>query len=438
MPKITKIDTHDVRFPTSRDADGSDAMHEAPDYSAAYCVLRTDAGDGLEGHGLTFTCGRGTELCVAAIHSLAPLLTGVSLDDIVADTPGVWRRLTGDSQLRWLGPDKGIMHLSTAALMNAVWDLRAKIEKMPLWLLLARMPPRELAKLSSWHYLGDVLDEGEAREMYEEHAGSREDRISELHEHGYPAYTTSAGWLGYSDEKVRRLVREARSKGWTHFKMKVGRDIIDDRRRAALLREEIGGSCKLMMDANQVWNVRQAIENIGILAEFDPHWMEEPTHPDDILGYAKIAKAVAPVKLAGGEHFHNALMFKQFLESGSIAFCQIDSCRLSGVNEILPVLLIAKKFGVPVCPHAGGVGLCEYVRHLAMFDYVAVSASLDNRLLEYVDHLHGHFVDPARVVNGRYAAPSIPGYSGEMDARSVAEHEFPGGEVWRAMENQRQ
>ena len=418
---ITGVDTFDIRFPTSRERDGSDAMNPDPDYSAAYVVLRTDR-PGLEGHGLTFTIGRGNELCVAAERALAPLVRGLTLEQITADMGRFWRRLTGDSQLRWVGPEKGVLHLATAAIVNAVWDLYAKAERKPLWQLLAGMSPEELVRCIDFRYITDALTPQEAIDILRQHEATRGAREAELRAHGYPAYTTSVGWLGYPDEKIRRLCREGVQQGWSHFKIKVGRDLRDDVRRAALVRAEIGPERKLMLDANQVWDVDEAIASMRVLARFDPWWIEEPTSPDDVLGHAAIAKAVAPIGVATGEQCHNRVMFKQFMQAGAIRFCQIDSCRLGGVNEVLAVLLLAAKFGVPVCPHAGGVGLCEYVQHLAMFDYICVSASLEDRVVEYVDHLHEHFVDPVVIREGRYMPPTAPGYSITLRPETLTTH----------------
>ncbi|MEM9047648.1 MAG: enolase C-terminal domain-like protein [Pseudomonadota bacterium] len=429
MPnKITRISAWDIRFPTSRALDGSDAMNPAPDYSATYVTVETAGGD--LGHGLTFTIGRGNEVCVAAVDALVPLLRGVDLDDIQADLGGFWKRMTGDSQLRWLGPDKGVMHLATAAMVNAVWDLCAKARGLPVWRMLSEMRPEETVALVDWRYLADALDPGEARERLAEKASGRAARTAQMLAEGYPAYTTSAGWLGYSDDKIRSLAQEALDQGWRHFKMKVGADQADDFRRAGLLREVIGPERYLMMDANQVWGVDEAIARMRALARFDPLWIEEPTSPDDVLGHARIAREIAPIKVATGEHCQNAVMFKQLLQAQAIAFCQIDSCRLAGPNEIVAVLLMAEKFGIPVCPHAGGVGLCEYVQHLALFDYIAVSASLENRVLEYVDHLHEHFVTPVQMKAGRYMPPPDPGYSIEMKPASLIAHQYPTGAVW--------
>jgi L-fuconate dehydratase len=429
---ITGVVARDIRFPTSLDLSGSDAMNEAPDYSVAYVVLETDGG--LEGHGFTFTIGRGNELCVAAIEALAPLVVGRTLGSFTEDMGAFWRHVTGDSQLRWVGPEKGVIHLATAAIVNAVWDLYGKSEGKPLWRLLSDMGPEELVSCIDFRYISDALTPDEALEILRRNEGTKPGREAKMLEDGFPAYTTSAGWLGYSDERLRSLVREAVGKGWTHFKMKVGGDIEDDVRRAALIRDEIGPGRTLMMDANQVWDVGQAIENMERLAEFDPLWIEEPTSPDDVLGHAAIARAVAPVGVATGEHCQNRILFKQLFQAGAISFCQIDSCRLGGVNEVIAVLLMAEKFGVPVCPHAGGVGLCEYVQHLSIFDYIAVGASLEGRILEYVDHLHEHFADPVEIRAGRYVPPQAPGYSAEMEPESLDEFEFPAGSAWTAEE----
>lgn len=405
-------------------------MNVDPDYSAAYVVLETSV-VGLEGHGLTFTIGRGNELCVSAIEALAPLVVGQTLESFTSDMGAFWRRITGDSQLRWVGPEKGVIHLATAAVVNAVWDLWAKAEGKPVWRLLCEMSPEEIVRCIDFRYITDALSPTEALQILQEAEPGRMARIAELQRNGYPAYTTSAGWLGYTDAQLRELCREALSEGWTHFKIKVGADLEDDIRRCSIIRSEIGDR-KLMMDANQRWNVGEAIENMRSLAQFDPWWIEEPTSPDDVLGHAAIARAIAPIGVATGEHCQNRVLFKQLFQAGAISFCQIDSCRLGGVNEILSVLLMAKKFGVPVCPHAGGVGLCEYVQHLSIFDYVCVSASLESRLLEFVDHLHEHFLDPVQMKNGRYMPPVAPGYSITMKRASLDAHEYPGGAAWRS------
>jgi len=426
--RIIGIDTVDVRFPTSRELDGSDAMNPDPDYSAAYAIVRTD--DGLDGHGFTFTIGRGNEVCVAAIEALAPLVVGLDAEEVFADLGAFSRRLTGDSQLRWIGPEKGVVHLATAAVVNAVWDLYAKSRGEPLWKLLVDLTPDEIVSCVDFSYIADALTQEDALALLQRLEPTRAEREAEMRARGFPAYTTSVGWLGYPDDKVRELARAARAAGWTHFKMKVGADAEADARRAALLRDEIGPDAKLMLDANQVWGVREAIAAVRALAEFDPYWIEEPTSPDDVLGHAEIARAIAPIRVATGEHVHNRVMFKQLLQAGAIGFCQIDACRLGGVNEVLAVLLLAARFGVPVCPHAGGVGLCEYVQHLSLFDYIAVSGDLTDCVVEYVDHLHEHFVHPVVMRGNRYVPPLAPGYSSEMRPESLAEYAFPGGPVW--------
>ena len=428
--RITRREARDIRFPTSRALDGSDAMNADPDYSAAYVVLHTDAEDGIEGHGLTFTIGRGNELCVAAVEALAPLVLELQLDDIVANMGAFWRRIVGDTQLRWVGPEKGVLHLATAAVVNAVWDLWAKVEGKPLWKLLSDMSPEEIVRCVDFRYITDALTQDEAIEMLRRLQPTRAERVRALEADGYPAYTTSAGWLGYPDEKIRRLCRDGIAGGWSHFKIKVGRDLGDDLRRAALIREEIGPDRKLMVDANQVWEVNEAIASMRELARFDPWWIEEPTSPDDVLGHATIARAIAPIGVATGEHCQNRIVFKQLMQANAIAFCQIDACRLGGVNEVIAVLLLAAKFGIPVCPHAGGVGLCEYVQHLSMFDYVCVSGSLENRIIEYVDHLHEHFLDPVVIRHGRSMPPTAPGYSITMRPESLRDYAYPDGTAW--------
>ena len=406
-------------------------MNPDPDYSAAYVTLHTDV-DGLEGNGLTFTIGRGNELCVEAIKSLAPLLVGRSLDSLTENMGAFWRHITGDSQLRWVGPEKGVIHMATGAVVNAVWDLYAKAEDKPLWRLLCEMTPERLVSCIDFRYITDAITPDEATDILHKNYDSRTARIDEMQRDGYPSYTTSAGWLGYSDEKLRAQCRDLMSRGWSHFKIKVGRDLDDDIRRCRIIREEIGWERRLMMDANQVWDVGQAISHMRALAEFKPWFIEEPTSPDDILGHAAIAKAIQPIQVATGEMCHNRVMFKQFMQAGGLQVCQIDSCRMGGVNEVLAVLLMARKFGIPVCPHAGGVGLCEYVQHLAVFDYVCVSASLEDRITEYADHLHEHFVDSLVMKNGRYIPPKTPGYSATMKAASLDAFEFPGGSEWQA------
>ncbi len=429
---ITSVTVHDLRFPTSKSLDGSDAMNPDPDYSAAYCVLHTDRSDGLAGHGMTFTIGRGNELCCQAIESLAPLVVGRTLESFTENLGGFWRHITGDSQLRWVGPEKGVIHLATAAVVNAVWDLYAKVEGKPLWRLLVDMTPEEIVRAIDFRYITDALTPDEALNLLRAKKKTKADRIEQLEREGFPAYTTSAGWLGYDDDKLRELCRNCLAEGWSCFKIKVGRDLEDDIRRCRIIREEIGWDRKLMMDANQVWEVDQAVEWMEKLAEFKPWFIEEPTSPDDVLGHAAIADAIAPIVVATGEHCANRVMFKQFLQAGAIGVCQIDSCRIGGINEILAVILMAAKFDVPVCPHAGGVGLCEYVQHLSMFDYVAVSGKMDDRLTEYAGHLHEHFLDPVVMKNGRYQVPTAAGYSIEMKPESIAEYTFPSGVKWRS------
>jgi L-fuconate dehydratase len=428
MTRITAARTLDVRAPTSRTLAGSDAVHQDPDYSGAYVFLATD---GLhEGVGMTFTIGRGNDLCCAAIDLLAPLVVGRDLEELVADTAGLWRLLTNDGQLRWLGPEKGVVHLATAALVNAVWDLWAKVEGKPLWRLVSDLTPEQFVDAVDFRYLTDVLDRDQALDLVRAQVPTRAQRIAELECDGYPAYITSAGWLGYDDDTVRALCREALANGWRCFKTKVGIDVAADVRRCALMREEIG-DVALMADANQAWDVGEAIEWMRHLEPFALRWIEEPTSPDDVLGHAAIRRAVAPVGVATGEHAANRVVFKQLLQAGAIDYCQIDACRLGGVNEVLAVLLLAARFDVPVCPHAGGLGLCEYVQHLAAIDYVCVSGSLDDRTAEFADHLHEHFVHPAVIRDAHYVMPTAPGYSIDMHPESYAELAFPGGAAWR-------
>jgi L-fuconate dehydratase len=428
MPRITRLSIEDIRFPTSQQLDGSDAMNLDPDYSSAYVVLHTDAGDGLEGHGSAFTIGRGNEVVCAAIRAHEHLVVGRTLEEFAANPGAFWRSLNGDSQLRWLGPDKGAIHLGLAAVVNALWDLSAKAAGKPLWRLIADFTPEQFVRCVDFRYLTDALTPAEALELLRCAEPGKAERIVRLEAEGYPAYTTSAGWLGYSDEKIRRLCREAIAEGWNHIKVKVGRDLQDDLRRLAIIREEIGWDRKLMVDANQVWDVPQAIGWMRELARFQPWWIEEPTSPDDILGHAAIARALEPmgIGVATGEHGMNRVLFKQLLQARAISFCQIDSCRVAGVNENLAILLLAAKFGVPVCPHGGGVGLCEAVQHLSMVDFVAVSGSWDGRVCEFVDHLHEHFVEPCRMRGGRYLPPVLPGHGTEMKLASRRQFAFRG------------
>jgi L-fuconate dehydratase len=427
---IRDLEVLDLRFPTSRTHAGTDSVHVDPDYSAAYVILHTDAG--VEGHGLTFTIGRGNEVCAAAIDAFRHLVVGQRLEDITADFAGFWRRLACDSQLRWLGPEKGVIHLALAAIVNAVWDLYAKSERKPLWKLLADMTPREIVACIDFRYITDALTADEAFEILERQERTKGAREAELLRSGFPAYTTSVGWMGYSDDQIRALCAAALNQGFAHFKVKVGGRPDDDRRRVRLVRDAIGRDRKLMVDANQQWDVQEAIGRVGELVPYNPWWIEEPTSPDDVLGHATIAKAVREygIGVATGEHCANRVVFKQLMQAHAIDFCQIDSCRLGGVNENLAVILMAARFGVPVCPHAGGVGLCEYVQHLSMFDYLCVAGTIDGRVIEYVDHLHEHFEDPVVVRGGRYMAPTRPGYSITIRPESRMAHQFPGGAVW--------
>jgi len=429
--RITNVTAHDIRFPTSKTLAGSDAMNPEPDYSAAYVILETDHPQGLQGHGFTFTIGRGNELCVAAIDSLAYLVKGHAVEELAENPAKFWYHITGDSQLRWVGPEKGVIHLATAAVVNATWDLWAKTVGKPLWKLLQDITPHELVRCVPFRYITDALTPDEALDMIQRNEATRADRESILKQNGYPAYTTSAGWLGYSDDQLRALCREGLAEGWSHFKVKVGRDLEDDVRRVRIIREEIGPERRLMVDANQVWDVGQAITWMRELARFDPWWIEEPTSPDDVLGHAAVARALAPIRVATGEHCQNRVMFKQLLQANAIGFCQVDAARLGGVNEVLAVMLLAAKFGVPVCPHAGGVGLCEYVQHLSMVDFLRISGSMDDRLIEYVDHLHEHFVAPVVMRGGRYMPPTAPGYSAQMKHDSIATYTYPTGSAWQ-------
>jgi len=423
MPRITGQKTYDLRFPTSKFLDGSDAMNPDPDYSAAYVVLETDA-PGLSGHGFTFTIGRGNEICVAAIEAFRPFVEGRSLDDIVANMGAFWRQLAGDSQLRWLGPEKGVVHLALAAMINAIWDLWAKVVGKPVWQLVADLTPEEFVALIDFRHMQDVLTREEALEILRRQHVTKAERVAQLKSHGYPAYTTSVGWLGYDDAKLRRLCRHALDQGWDSFKLKVGGNLADDIRRCAIVREEIGLRRRMMIDANQVWEVDEAIAWVRELARFDPWWIEEPLSPDDIFGHARVAAGVRPIRVATGEHVQNRVMFKQFLASNAIDVVQPDPCRLGGLNEVLAVLLLAAKFGKPICPHAGGVGLCEYSQHLSMIDFVAVSGRWDEAMTEHAGHLHEHFVQPIEIQNGRYRAPLAPGFSAEMKPDSIAAHTF--------------
>ncbi len=430
MPRFSEVETYDVRFPTSLDLDGSDAMNADPDYSAAYLILRTDAGDGLEGHGFAFTIGRGNEVQTAAIEALRDHVIGLDVEATLNDLGGFWKSLVHDSQLRWLGPEKGVMHMAIGAVVNAVWDLAAKRAGVPLWKLLSDLSPEQIVDLVDFRYLTDALTRDEALEILYAAQPGRAEREKVLRERGYPAYTTTPGWLGYDDAKLVRLCREAVADGFTQIKLKVGANLDDDIRRMRLAREAVGPDIRIAIDANQRWDVAEAIAWIEALKPFDVWWVEEPTSPDDILGHAAIAKAIAPTAVATGEHVQNRVVFKQMLQAGSLSFLQIDSARVAGVNENIAILLLAAKFGVPVCPHAGGVGLCELVQHLSMFDLVAVSGSTENRVIEFVDHLHEHFLDPVSVEGGHYLAPTRPGFSAEMDAETLTDFRYPSGKIW--------
>ncbi|MFI8237081.1 L-fuconate dehydratase [Streptomyces sp. NPDC085866] len=430
--RITAVDTHDIRFPTSRELDGSDAMNPDPDYSAAYVVLRTDAVDGHEGHGFTFTIGRGNDVQVAAIVALRGHVLGRPVEEVCADPGSLFRDLIADSQLRWLGPEKGVMHMAIGAVVNAVWDLAARRAGKPLWQLLADAEPEWLVSQIDFRYITDALTPEEALDLLRRGSEGTADRRARLLERGFPAYTTSPGWLGYDDEKLTRLAAQAVADGFRQIKLKVGADLADDVRRCRVARAVVGPDVRLAVDANQRWNVDEAIAWTKALAEFAPYWIEEPTSPDDVLGHAAIRRAVTPVKVATGEHVHNRIVFKQMLQAGALDIVQIDAARVGGVNENLAILLLAAKFGVPVCPHAGGVGLCELVQHLSMFDYLAVSGTTEDRVIEYVDHLHEHFLTPVVIRDGHYTAPTTPGFSAAMRPESIARYTYPGGTFWAA------
>ena len=429
MSIISSITAKDIRFPTSRELHGSDAMNPDPDYSCAYASLLDEDGEAL-GHGLTFTIGRGNDLCVDAINALAPGLSGRSLDEFEANLKLASDLVLNDSQIRWLGPEKGVIHLAAAALINAVWDALAKRAGKPLWAYVADLTPDQFISAVDFRHISNFLTPDEAKAILEAQAATKQDRVDTLLKEGYPAYTTAAGWIGYSDEAIAQKLKAAYADGWRHFKIKVGRDVEEDVRRCQLVREILGDDVRLSVDANQVWDVDDAIASIKAIAPYDIYWVEEPTSPDDVIGHKEIAEAVAPVKLATGEHAHNRIMFKQLLQLDAIGFCQIDSCRVAGVNENLAILLMAQKAGIPVCPHAGGVGLCEYVQHLSMIDYICVSGTMEGRVTEYAGTLHHHFANPVDIQKGRYMTPTAPGYSVDMLPQSMADHEFPNGREW--------
>ena len=428
---IESITVKDIRFETSKDAHGSDAMHKDPDYSAAYVITKV-AGVAHEGHGITFSLGRGNEIITTAVKSLKGLVEGCVARDIFCDFASFWKKLTCDSQLRWIGPEKGATHLAVAGIVNSLWDLWAKIEEKPVWKLLSSMSPKEIVSLVDFTYMTDVLTPKEAEMILESKLETRSEREAQIMSEGYTAYTTSAGWLGYSDERIRSLCRSALEEGFDNFKVKIGQDVDDDIRRCAIIREEIGPDRKLMTDANQRWEVAQAIEWMKKLVKFKPIWIEEPTSPDDILGHLEISKSLASdnIGVATGECCQNRVLFKQFIKTGALQYCQVDSARLGGINENIAVILMAAKYGIPVCPHAGGVGLCEMVQHLSFFDFVCVSGSKNGRIIEYVDHLHEHFVNPVVMKRGCYMPPLKPGYSTEMKAESLYSQEYPNGSAW--------
>lgn len=430
-PTITEVEVYDIRFPTSEQLDGSDAMNPDPDYSAAYVVLRTDAPGDLAGYGFCFTIGRGNDVVAAAIRTLRPYVVGRGVDSVTGDLGAFYRLLTHDSQLRWLGPEKGVMHMAAGAVVNAAWDLAARRAGRPVWELLAGMTPEELVDLVDFRYLSDALTRDEALEILRRAEPGRAERAALLRARGYPAYTTEPGWLGYSDDKLTRLAKEAVAAGFGQIKLKVGGDLDDDLRRMRLAREAVGPDIRIAVDANQRWDVAEAVDWMKALAPYDPYWIEEPTSPDDILAHAAV-RAQQPVPVATGEHVANRVVFKQLLQAEAVDFVQIDAARVGGVNENVAILLLAAKFGVPVCPHAGGVGLCELVQHLSMFDYVAVSGSWDDRVIEYVPHLHEHFTDPVVMENGRYQAPSAPGFSARMADDTLTDYRYPDGPVWVA------
>ncbi|MDB6158774.1 MAG: beta protein [Gammaproteobacteria bacterium] len=430
MPVITALETYDIRFPTSRQLDGSDAMNPDPDYSAAYVLLKTDIA-GLSGHGFVFTIGRGNDVQTAALAALRYLVVGADLDEITSDLGAFARRLTYDSQLRWLGPEKGVMHMAVGAVINAAWDMAARRAGKPVWQLIADMTPEQLVDLVDFRYISDALTPDEALTLLRDAAPGRAERMATLRARGYPAYTTSPGWLGYSDDKLARLARQAVADGFRAIKIKVGLNVEDDIRRCRIAREAVGPDVALAVDANQRWDVGTAISWLRQLESFNIAWVEEPTSPDDVLAHAAIRGKVAPMPISTGEHTHNRVMFKQLFQAKAVDLIQIDAARVGGVNENIAILLMAAKFGVRVFPHAGGVGLCELVQHLAMADYVAISGSMEDRAIEFVDHLHEHFVDPIRLRDGRYLPPSAPGFSAEMYPQSIERHLFPDGEEWR-------
>jgi L-fuconate dehydratase len=429
---ISALETYDIRFPTSQDLDGSDAMNPDPNYSAAYVVLRTDDESGLCGHGFVFTIGRGNDVQTAACAALRPLIVGRNVADVVADLGAFARSLTNDSQLRWLGPEKGIMHMAIGAVINAAWDMAARRQGKPVWRFIADMSPDQFVRCIDFRYLTDALTEDEALDILRRAEGGKAERIDYLVKHGYPAYTTSPGWLGYSDEKLVRLAKRAVADGFRTIKIKVGLSIEDDVRRCRLAREAIGPDIAMAVDANQRWDVAPAIDWINRLAPFGIAWLEEPTSPDDILAHQAIRHGVAPIPISTGEHTQNRIIFKQLFQAQAVDLIQIDATRVGGVNENLAILLLAHKYGVRVFPHAGGVGLCELVQHLAMADFVAITGKMEDRAIEFVDHLHEHFIDPVHIRGGRYVVPVASGFSAEMRPESLNRYCFPNGVAWKS------
>jgi L-fuconate dehydratase len=433
VSRISALETHDIRFPTSREFHGSDAMNPDPDYSAAYVVLRTDEPSGLSGHGFAFTIGRGNDVQANACAALRHLVVGREVEELVADLGSFARSLTNDSQLRWLGPEKGVMHMAVGAVVNAAWDLAARRAGKPLWRFISDLSPEEIVQCIDFRYLRDVLSPSDALAMLRGAAGGKRERSAYLAQRGYPAYSTSAGWLGYADEKVVELAKKAVAEGFRTIKIKVGLDIEDDVRRCRLAREAIGPEIAMAADANQRWDTDEAIAWIKRLAPFGIAWVEEPTSPDDVLAHRAIRSAVTPILISTGEHTQNRILFKQFLQAQAVDLIQIDATRVGGVNENLAILLLAHKFGVRVFPHAGGVGLCELVQHLAMADFVAITGQMEDRAIEFVDHLHEHFVDPVRIRNGRYMAPVAAGFSSQMHPETLARYRYPDGAAWRGV-----
>jgi L-fuconate dehydratase len=389
--------------------------------------VHTDDSDGAIGHGFVFTIGRGNDVQLAAISSLADHVVGLDVDDVLDDLGGFWKSLVHDSQLRWLGPEKGVMHMAIGAVVNAMWDLKAKRAGQPLWRLLADMSPAQIVDLVDFRYLTDALTPDDALQILERAEPGRSARAADLLERGYPAYTTTPGWLGYDDEKLARLCRKAVEEGFSLIKLKVGAaSTTTSAACGSPARPSVPTSASPSTPTSGGTSPRRSA-GMSALAPFDPAWIEEPTSPDDILGHAAIARAVAPIPVATGEHMANRVMAKQFLQAGALEVLQLDATRVAGVNENIAILLLAAKFGVRVCPHAGGVGLCEAVQHLAMFDYVAVSGTTEGRVIEYVDHLHEHFAIPAMVVDGHYRAPLAPGSGAEMLSASIESYRHSAG-----------